>query len=937
MKMKQKLAATLAGVMAVSMVPATSVFASSENSVTRKAQVATSYTGATYLEGKSTLVIKTTGKIETGDTIILNSSHEWYGAEKGDSATMMTKKEADIKKMDIPDTAKWVYLTHKDSKKVVQIKYVGDNPLDGETLEIPVQAKIGAGSTGDITITVKGNGTIVDDSTHVVATVVGEGVTAKIGSNPIKEGASSADLPKITLTEATAGMFKANSDGKVKTSWITLKLKSTDVKFVPYEAKDGESEFGSTTGKRTVTVKYSEMFGTVGKVSGSSTTAYISDDGMSLFVPVNMKELTSSEGTLYITAGSGAKVYKNEDVEYIGTAKVDILDGWVEDGKTDVSKEAVGISNVTNATIVTQVEQGVKITVSSAPELIAGRLVAETDLIAANIEGGKTYSNYGNATHLTAKVSVREDIIDSIDGEVKFTFPEGVKVLGIRTAKKDRVDSIVVNGEELVKLGTEDNEYTTVPYITTGYFNIVDRFESEYEIVNNELYSLSTVNASGEITKEYYKKITDTYYNSNEDGDTLSEATLTDAQKKSLEFVKDVDGKLNYNSDTTSPIFTKGIDKVVVEVPENRTAAVNLDIEFYLSVSADYEDDTVDVEVETNINETGEKIEEVVTVAKVVKPVEIKAESKVLDENLKKQEVGDITITENFAGALVAGGKVYIDLEDIAFTEDMGEVVVESGDVSVSKLKWDDNGNAYFTVSGNSTKASTIKVKGLQVDTRKMAGGYYELKVYGTPIAANDIMTLIEDNTSLDLSTDSKREKEAKKTTKYFNAGALVVEDYVTINRELLNSDKAPEANNKVEKVTVTIADGSTKYTRADGTTGTMVAPTYRPVDGITMVSVRAIPEMLGADVEYSAESKTVTITMPDGKYAQVTLDSVVGIDINGRTVMMNYKAEIPEGKDGGIYVPLRYFGRLLGLADEDITYDTATKSVVISYDKVVK
>lgn len=844
MKMKQKLAATLAGVMAISMVPATSVFAYSANKVTRVVKGTTSGLNLWSSEAtKTSIVFELTGELKKNDTFVLTNTK----ADFGDNSAYQNSSD-------------WVYYK---SGKTLQVKYVGEEPFKDKTLEVPIDIKK-VSSEGDIVITVDGNGTAISSGEYVVGTVVAKGVTASLATAYLQEDKTSFGMGKLVLTENISGMFPTGN------KYITLKLTNSDLSFKPFSEVDKNSTtvVGSTTDKYQVNFGgWSAGLGTTGLVD-SGNIAYVSDDGMSLFIPVSLSDNTTSVGTLTIALDK-ITVYKNEDEDFLGNVNVKIMDGWVEDGKL-ITDSTIGLTEKT-ATILSNKEAAATIKPSgTVPTLVAGKLN----------DYNKDGAAYANADHKTVMIDIAETTLGSVEDEIVFKLPEGVKILSYDVAEgnKEGLDSIEVNG--VVVSGPAEDEYT----VTT----------STIESAMSRIYNPELVVKIAPPT---------------EGGTTSSTYNGADA----------------------------------------RTANTLLDIHLYLylSVSADYEGDTVDIEYETTLS-NGEKLEGSFTVANVEKPVEVSAVSTVIDSSLKRQELGEVTITENMAGGLTSGGYVYVELEEgVFFDEDKGSLKVTDGDIQISKLKYytitDRTSDYYgeinkvgFYVDDASTKASTITISGLQTSTKNTAGGYYELSVYGNAIAANNIMLDSTQDLS-SLTTDAKKEKAAKYSAEYFNAGTLVVEDYVAIDRELLDNNKAPEANNKVETVVVTIPDGSTKYTRADGTTGTMVAPTYRPVDGITMVSVRAIPEMLGADVEYSAESKTVTITMPDGKYAQVTLDSVVGIDINGRTVMMNYKAEIPEGKDGGIYVPLRYFGRLLGLADEDITYDTATKSVVISYDKIVK
>ena len=904
MKMKQKLAATLAGVMAMSMVPATSVFAYSSNKISKEQKLPylsenpykvdedgnivynpeTGNPEEIIRNLDTTLVLDVTGAIKTNDTFILNFN------KKYEDYSGIYTKEADAKAH--PQSAgQFVYLI---DGKTVQVKYVGTETLKDKKLEVPLFVKTGAGVSGDITVTVDGNGTAVSSGTYTVASIIENGVTAALKSVSLKENATSVKLGELKLTEVFGGMFKtAEEEGGTQTSWITLKLMDDTVQFQEFGKtvkddpdKDGIKKTGNGMDNKTplATAKWTEKLGAIGKLDNANNeSVYVSDDGLSLYVPVTLGDSeTTSPG--YVTVKDLVTIYKDEDVEYAGDVKVRILDGWVENGK--VVYEGVGIAETT-ATILSDKKQAIKVTAAAPTTLVAGRLVEKTSLKQVDILNPEQeeYRYYSNSDHLTAKISIREDAIGSIDKDVKFTFPEGVKVLGYRLSKNDNM-----YGTEYTKLSASDKT-------DTGSKNDVKDGAIE---VNGVEYAKD---------KKYV-------------------ATYLDEEQMSRPYRP----------------------QVTIAALDGRSGTTAVDIEFYLSVDADYEGDEIVVEYESTISETFEEVTGELVIAKVEKAVEVSAESTKVDSSLKKQELGDITIKENFAGALVAGGKIYIKLEDgVYFDEDKGTVKVD-GDVNVSRIdfecypktfKDEDKAEevAYIalTINEASTKASTITVSGLQTSTKNIPSGYYELQVFGDAIAANDIMnTYVDDITDDDTTvpSESKREKNAKNSSKYFASGTLTVADYVSVNKELLSDNKAPEANNKVETQTVTLKKGDLTYTKADGKEGKMVAAPYFNYDanggGITMVPIRAIGEILGAEVEWSQATQTATFTMSDGRFAQITLGSAIARTVDGSTLTMNWPAEVPAGVDGGIYAPIRYMARVLGFEDGTVDYDYTNQCVVI-------
>ncbi len=980
MKMKQKLAATLAGVMAVSMVPATSAFAASR---VEKMTVSLAPVVAQKGEIKQSVTVKTTEKLKAGNTLVFTIEGdgsvasgtfqkkatvekvtkksggtgnlyiaEWYenGSIYKDAKETIEKKDEEgnvvevenslIQEFNDFDKSSYLEKTYGTAQAVysisgntmqVKITETGanakvDRDSDGNFIyTIPYNIKAND-NAGDITVAVTSNNISVSGS-FKAGSVVKSGLTATTeGTRNLIEAKKGDYIPikNINLTEAMSGVVGKPDKATFKESWETVNNDSDSIKgyLKWFTVSVDNYDYRWLNDEEVAEDDYSWVdmsdewgkfvkgtLGLDGKIDTSKTQVYVGNNGHDLYVGVALKEKSNAFGAIQLVGSTddevklaakgddtftGLRLYKAEDADYNGDVTVTVTAGRP------------------NGSCENHFEQGEKTTGKNAKQnweyeyghdtdfsLDTHKIKVETAQLKVGVDNERIMDATAKTTKLTAgslkninfeskdmqagAITIKEKAVGAIISDIEIEVPEGVKIIGYNFTAIDGLDTTSDDGVKL---------YNNKKHLSDGDKKIVNK------------------------NKAYW---------------------------------------LPGNNNVTT--FEKGVTKLVISTDEDRTKVVNTTITLLLSVSSEYEGDKIDATITAKYGD-GETYEENRTIANVTKPVSVAAENTVLDNNSKKQPIEDVVITENVAGAL-ASGEIKLTLEEgmtfVKGSQKM-EIEVEEGDIKVEDI--DIDGNVLTAkVKKTSTKASTVRFTGLYVTTKNLADGVYDIRVAGTAVAPNDIysattsqllkLSKVNDKYSGDKTKfekdieegefvidDSNADKYADNSLHFFNANGFTLSSLVVGDVDTTTTTK-PSV--KTEKAIVTIADGSTKYTRADGTTGTMVAPTYRPVDGITMVSVRAIPEMLGAEVDYAPESKTVTITMPDGKYAQVTLDSVVGIDINGRTVMMNYKAEIPEGKDGGIYVPLRYFGRLLGLADEDIIYDNATKSVVISYDKVVE
>ncbi len=99
-------------------------------------------------------------------------------------------------------------------------------------------------------------------------------------------------------------------------------------------------------------------------------------------------------------------------------------------------------------------------------------------------------------------------------------------------------------------------------------------------------------------------------------------------------------------------------------------------------------------------------------------------------------------------------------------------------------------------------------------------------------------------------------------------------------------------------------------------------APFIKAEAGRTLVPVRFVSEMLGAEVQWLAESRQVVITEP-GRKLVLTIGSDLA-QVNGAEKTLDCPAEIVQGRT---FVPLRFIGESLGTL---VSWDEPNKSITV-------
>ncbi|HHY66597.1 MAG TPA: copper amine oxidase N-terminal domain-containing protein [Alicyclobacillus sp.] len=264
---------------------------------------------------------------------------------------------------------------------------------------------------------------------------------------------------------------------------------------------------------------------------------------------------------------------------------------------------------------------------------------------------------------------------------------------------------------------------------------------------------------------------------------------------------------------------------------------------------------------------------------------------------LSNQPIGDITISEKVAGAFGkyanSDNQVKLHLPGGVTWANTPSVKVTDGDLNITDVKVKD-ADIMFTVSGESTKPSTITITGAQLKVdRTVAEGPIALKVQGNSPAY----------------TSSKVPGwNASDTALKFNVANVVT----------------PAPNQ--QKTVATFTLGSTTYT-VNGQQQTMDVAPYLKNDGRVMLPVRFVANALGVNdnsVIWNQSDKSVTI-FKGGNVVKMTLGSNTLI-VNGTAVQMDVAPELYN--DGRVMLPIRWVGQAL---NADISWDQATQTVTVT------
>lgn len=415
-------------------------------------------------------------------------------------------------------------------------------------------------------------------------------------------------------------------------------------------------------------------------------------------------------------------------------------------------------------------------------------------------------------------------------------------------------------------------------------------------------------------------------YSGRENGDTdLLKVTLKETAPKSwfterkttitlpegVKFKADptVSDKDNLKKEGTVTIDSK--DRSVAnlegfEIVDGKKGEVEL--EFDVEVAPDF---TGDLTVKLGGPGVSEELEAVV--AKVESPVKVEAKRTDVSIDYRNVEVADITITEAYAGALEKGKTLTIEAEKMEF-EGGWDWEVTEGDIKIDDVT-KSGGKLSIKVKSESSKTpGTIKISGLKVYLdRTLPVGDYKLKLVAVDAdeAMNDDDAFFQ--THDENATDKKPGFDCDSVT--------AVEDYIRV----VTAGRDQDDSTFTTKITVTV--GESTLTAGDKVVQLDV-PAFINEDSRAMLPVRAVIEALSGTVAIKWDDATKTAFFSMGSRVFSMTVGQKTMSINGTNVAMTTAPVIVNER---IFIPLRDLGVALGLNDDKIHWDDATKTATLN------
>lgn len=316
-------------------------------------------------------------------------------------------------------------------------------------------------------------------------------------------------------------------------------------------------------------------------------------------------------------------------------------------------------------------------------------------------------------------------------------------------------------------------------------------------------------------------------------------------------------------------------------------------------------------------NNESESLSDIV-VAKVIAPISIEASTTSINLGYQNLTSSDIKITEAVAGTFIKDNRVYVSIDSIYATSDLGfadeNITYEiDGELAITGFKVE-KGYIRFDIDRTSKDApSSITIKNVKIGTnRSVAYGGYDLLVNGNAFI----------NNYRDPARDYLPEFDENEGYKF--------KDYIRVVTETGTLDK-------VVKVTI----GEKTALIDEVAVDIDVAAYIQASSASTMVPLRFVSLALGVDdvtsmdesskLSWDANTKTVTIFYGAGTN-MTTIKFVAGSDkmtINGAEVPMvgsngsPVKAEITDSR---MFVPFRALGTAFGV---NVSWDDATRTAI--------
>ncbi len=354
---------------------------------------------------------------------------------------------------------------------------------------------------------------------------------------------------------------------------------------------------------------------------------------------------------------------------------------------------------------------------------------------------------------------------------------------------------------------------------------------------------------------------------------------------------------------------------------KDRVGKAKIVMDIWVSVEADYapgadkKDITLTVDGDFSIP-ANEEAPAPLVIATAQAPVTVDAKVTNVKIGFQVVPTADVTLTENFAGALQKDKTIVLSMDKfvtstggLILTDDYKDnFTISTGNITLGKK----SGNVIVTKA--STTASTIKFSDVAVSIDRTVPfsnkNAYKLIAGGSAIAANSHAN--DSRISKGLNGDNRAT---------FGTKGIAV-DYLKV--------ATGSSDVLTEEVKVTI--GENTYTM-NGVEKEMDAAAYLTEDGNTMVPIRFVANALGVqdtDIVWDDSIKRVTIFLGDsGRSVQWTANNDT-MKVNGADITMvgaNNQKVTPEIVDSRLYIPFRQIGRAFGVT---VDWDPAPPGTAI-------
>lgn len=680
--------------------------------------------------------------------------------------------------------------------------------------------------------------------------------------------------------------------------------KALKEKYDEQKAIDANSLYELEKAKDAAVKAKAEVTKAEAKVADAEKALEEAENGTAVASGIKFTKITAKEALVDISGYAGkdirlpiiAEITDEGDVQ----ATIDPMSSNISGGTYTVAIGADGGSKTTIEKSTDISDSSTQIKPIVITETTAGSFKAG-EVIKLKLGGNFTYTE-----SKTPKVTT-----PSGDGKVEFVKVDEDTIEIKVTEKSTKATKIVVDNlwieEDDAEVGNEaeitvSGAGTSKTTLTVGkYVDYGFSFKAEDEEVP-VLYS-GRENGDTDVLKVTFKETAPKSWF------TGRKATIT--LPEGVKFTKvEVSDKDNLKKEGTVEIDSK--DRSIAniegfEVVDGKKGEVEIEME--IEVSPKFTGDVV-----ATLSGPAVSNEELTAVvAKVESPVKVEAKRTDVSIDYRNVEVADITITEAYAGALEKGKVLTLEAEKMEF-EGGWDWEVTEGDIKIDDVT-KSGGKLSIKVKSESSKTpGTIKISGLKVYLdRTLPVGDYKLKLVATDAdkAFNTGDAFFQ--THDDDATDKKPGFDCDSVT--------AVEDYIRV----VTAGRDQDDSTFTTKITVTV--GESTLTAGDKVIELDV-PAFINADSRAMLPVRAVIEALSGTVAIKWDDATKTAFFSMGSRVFSMTVGQKTMSINGTNVAMTTAPVIVNER---IFIPLRDLGVALGLNDDKIVWDDATKTATLN------